>query len=85
MTAETSSLHELLDLRRSGMTAALIARRLGITPVAAHRRLERAGIPMTAAVPPRAAVRTCVCCRTAFVSTGPHNRICDPCRGFVHD
>lgn len=29
----------------------------------------------------RARVRTCMCCRREFLSQGPHNRLCTPCRG----
>lgn len=34
------------------------------------------------AVPEKCArVRTCMCCRREFLSQGPHNRLCTPCRG----
>jgi hypothetical protein len=26
--------------------------------------------------------RPCLCCGTTFASEGPHNRLCDPCRGL---
>lgn len=25
--------------------------------------------------------RACMCCGVSFVSEGPHNRLCNPCRG----
>jgi hypothetical protein len=28
----------------------------------------------------RSRIRRCLCCTKAFVSEGPHNRLCDPCR-----
>lgn len=38
---------------------------------AAADRLERAA---------RRRIRACLCCDKAFMSDGPHNRLCGPCR-----
>ena len=79
---DAADLNALLTMRRGGLSAEEIGEALGITAVAAHLRLQRAGLAMTAIISPRACVRGCSNCRRPFLSTGPHNRLCDPCRGY---
>lgn len=31
----------------------------------------------------RTKIRPCLCCKSSFASEGPHNRLCDRCRGSV--
>lgn len=41
------------------------------TAIGAATRLEKEG---------RQAQRACLCCGSQFISEGPHNRLCTPCR-----
>lgn len=80
--ALSAALQQLLDLRRSGAGSEEIGKILGITGNAARMRLHQHGISMHKTVSPRAAVRSCMSCRTPFISHGPHNRLCVTCRGI---
>ena len=50
----------------------------GLAAAACARPAPPPGAPRRAA---RARRRPCLCCGAPFRSEGPHNRLCDPCRG----
>lgn len=71
-----------IQWRNHGKTYGDIAKRLGRSLHSVVSLLES-----TARYKFRAVMseRKCLCCGTAFMSQGPHNRICQPCRYASRD
>lgn len=74
----------LTELRAEGLTAREIAAVVGLSADAVRVRFSRRGAvrdKAPASEVKRAAVsRPCLRCRAPMRSTGPHHRLCDPCR-----
>lgn len=73
------------DLWLAGATLSAIAARLGRTPEAVRSRVRRLCLAPRrsrrgAVAAAAGQARTCLCCAGRFLSQGPHNRLCDPCR-----
>jgi hypothetical protein len=78
---QNGELLHLVDVE--GLTPEQAADRIGRSVVVVARKLKqlRTGDGGYVQMPnPRAAMRHCMTCRAPFVSEGPHNRLCDPCR-----
>lgn len=78
-------LNMLRDLWAAGATLVEIARRLGRSVEAVRSRARRLCLAPRRArrdMPVSAGrERPCLCCTAPFVSQGPHNRLCETCRG----
>ncbi|MEQ9639798.1 MAG: hypothetical protein RIM84_07195 [Alphaproteobacteria bacterium] len=74
-------------LWNAGIALAEIAGRLGRSAEAVRSRARRLRLAPrrrrrgAATVAPGGIERNCLCCTAEFVSEGPHNRLCDTCRG----
>lgn len=68
--------HDVLRLRAEGASLAEIAERTGVPKSTLHKRL---GGLRNGALKARCR-RACLCCGTAFLSEGAHNRLCHGCR-----
>ncbi len=69
---------ELAKLSANGITPCAIAKQLRRPESSVYRRLET--LAQQARRPGRRK-RPCLCCKTPFMSEGPHNRLCGRCRG----
>lgn len=65
----------LQRLQREGVSPIAIAKQVCRPESSVYRRLE------TLAARPVRRERLCMCCRSPFMSDGPHNRLCGRCRG----
>ena len=65
---------QLREWKAAGVSPIAMAKRLGRAESSVYRRLE------TLAPKPERQQRECMCCRTQFMSDGPHNRLCTRCR-----
>lgn len=79
--------HDIHGLRAAGATIREIAQITGLSPSAVHKRLApgpRAAVPPPPTPKPRRRngqqERKCMTCGAAFLSEGPHNRMCATCR-----
>ena len=72
----------LRDLVNMGTPRKEIAERLGRTYDSVRTQIKRLGLGkwMAQTPPEQKMVRPCLCCGQAFLSEGPHNRLCTACR-----
>lgn len=77
----------LCALAIEGQTVPQIAARLGRTSGSVTARMHRKGLKLWTLRAAAGGMKTrpCLCCGTAFVSEGPHNRMCDTCRTLNDD
>jgi uncharacterized protein with von Willebrand factor type A (vWA) domain len=77
---------KLIDLWHSNKSNAEIAAELGRAEAAVAVKASRINLPpkrdvRSQNVKNKTRMRNCLRCRTPFISEGPGNRICDPCKG----
>lgn len=65
------------DLIAEGIKPRVIASRMDRPESSIYRRMQTLGLAEGAT---RKTRRDCLCCGNAFLSDGPHNRLCNRCR-----
>ena len=68
---------QIRELVASGTAPVAIAKKLGRAESSIYRRMSTLGVGKNQKPKTQ---RACMCCRTEFLSEGPHNRLCGRCR-----
>ncbi len=68
---------QIRELISSGMSAGAVAKAMSRAESSIYRRVCTLGLGKNQK--PKS-LRACMCCRTEFLSEGPHNRLCGRCR-----